>query len=312
MTVSFVIFKRNGALMAWMGVKTRVVTRLDECRALWEEFSKEGAVFDIWDYRAAFFDHKYHDLHFIVGTENEKDVFLLALWKRKSESHYEWFGGEFFEDNKLMVKSDNYIPELVKHIPENVWLPYTQSRLGDFVKSEVTESFFIDLRKYNHSVDEYFAAFNKKHRKNLLRDLRILQEKNLEVVRNNMDDFDRLIELSTRRFGDSSFLAYEEFAAGLKKMLKVALERDELEMLSIKVNGVTEASEAAILCNGTYTVLLGGNNLEVSNIGKFLTVEHIKNAIEKKANIVDFLADDCGWKTMWHMEKRLWSDFSRD
>jgi hypothetical protein len=295
-----------------MGVKTRVVTRPDECRALWKEFSKEDAVFDIWEYRAAFFDPKYHDLHFIVGMESEKDVFLLALWKRKSEQHYEWFGGEFFEDNKIMVKNNKYIIDLVKHIPEKVWLPYTESRLGDFVKSEVTESFFIDLRKYNHSVEEYFASFNKKHRKNLLRDLRLLQEKSPEVVRNNMGDFDRLIELSTRRFGDSSFLAYEEFTAGLKKMLEVALERDELELLSVKVNGNTEACEAAILCNRVYTVLLGGNNLEVSNIGKFLTVEHIKNAIEKKANIVDFLADDCGWKIMWHMEKNLWADFNKE
>jgi CelD/BcsL family acetyltransferase involved in cellulose biosynthesis len=286
-------------------VKVRVATNISECKLLWNEFSRGKDAFDLWEYRACFYDGT-QELHFTIGSVNNKHIFLLPLWKRKNSGYYEWFGGEFFEGNSVMLTDKKYASEMLKSLPLGFWLPYSDLDFKEyFGQAKESESFFLDLAKYNYSLEEYFSVFNKKHRKNLLRDLRMLSQVAPEVVRNDMRDFPRLMELSIKRFSDDSFFAEEEFSSGLKRMLEEAMRREELEMLSIKINGKTEACEAAILCNGTYTVLLGGNNLKISNIGKLMTIEHIKNAMEKRAKIVDFLAEDCGWKEMWHLEKRL-------
>jgi len=56
----------------------------------------------------------------------------------------------------------------------------------------------------------------------------------------------------------------------------------------------------AILHNGIYTVLMGGNST-LPNIGKLMTLEHIRQAIASRASLIDFCSTDSGWKSMWNM-----------
>ena len=292
----------------------RRVSDIGECRRLWEQFSRDSRFFNTWEYRACFYDPKVHELNFIVCTEGGEPKALLPLWRQKGFSYYEWFGGEFPECNVFMAEDEKYIPILLNEAPKDIWLPYIEISYEKFVEPcEHESSFIVNLEKYGNSLEGYLATFNKKHRKNLKRDMKILADDKKPVLeRNRIEDFDRLVELNRQRFSDSSFMADDAFIAGLRKLLMLALERGELEMLSVHIDSKPEAVEAAISKDGTYTVLLGGNNLKISNIGKYLTLEHIKNAIAKGDKVVDFLADDCGWKKLWNMDEVVWCEYSRE
>jgi len=293
-----------------------IVKESNECERLWNMFSPNKNLFDLWETRVCFYDPTVHQLHFIVGFEQDLLIGVLPLWKNKHQSYYEWFGGEFAEGNVFFLKDEKYLPDFFKQLPSDTWLPYTDRRYDQYMKllphSVHETSYYVDLKKYGHNLDNYFSTFKGKHKKNLLRDLRLITEKNpdLHIVRNDMNDFDRMMELNNKRFNENSFFAEPDFVTGLKKLLKSTNNKGELEMLSIHINGKPESIEVAILKNGVYTVILGGNNLEFANIGKVMTVEHLKNAIAKGATIVDFLAYDCGWKKLWNMDEIEWCNFS--
>ncbi|MBN1792279.1 GNAT family N-acetyltransferase [Candidatus Woesearchaeota archaeon] len=284
----------------------KIVTDLEECRKLWNSFPDDDYLFDEWDYRVCFFDPNIHQLHFIAGYKGKDLVGVIPLWREKGKDYYEWFGGELPEHSHILLKDYSLLPEFIKKIPEDSWLAYSEPVYADFFPGCSTDTvFFLDLRKHSNSLENYFSTFGKKHRKNITRDLKMLSAKNPLIARNRLEDFDRMIALNRDRFVGESFFDEEHFVNGMRKVLERALSRDELEMLSILIDGKMEAAEAAIFTesNKRYTVILGGNNLKVNNIGKLMTVEHIKNAISKGAIIVDFLSHDCGWKKLWNLEE---------
>jgi hypothetical protein len=312
-------------------VEFKIIKELAECKKLWEQFSPNEQVFDVWNYRVCFYEPEFHELYFIVafnstkkndmkeddlkGDDIKEDTILgvLPLWKHKNYDYYEWFGGQLPEHNSFFVKNKELIPLFLEFMPKNAWLPYLKTEYKEDLPYFIEEtSYFVDLKKYEYNLDNYFSTFNKKHRKNLNRDLRILSEKNPVVVYDDLGDFDRMIELNNKRFSGDSFFADSDFINGFLKLAKLAKERNELEMISIHIDGKCEAAELAVLHKGVYTVLLGGNNLEISNIGKLLIIEHLKNAITKKAYIVDFLVDDCGWKKLWNMDEIKWVEFDKE
>lgn len=286
-------------------IETRVLSKIDECRRAWEEFSPEGDIFSDWEYRACFFDPNACELHFILGVDKGESVFLIPLWKSHRDGYYEWFGGQVPEGNQLFAKSEKYLPALVKAVPENSWLTFIDSRFRDYFEpDDEDQSFFISLREIGYSVDKYLAGFGKKHRKNFLRDFRMLQEKGALVEKNRLEDFGMLVDWNQKRFPGESFFAEEGFVHGMRRLVELAARRGELEMLSIILDGKAVASEIAVLHNKVYTVLFGGSAAGVHNVGKMLSFEHIKNACEKKADVIDFLSNDCGWKSLWNMSEK--------
>lgn len=290
-----------------------VETDIGECERLWRIFSPNEYLFDDWDYRASFYDPTHHSLYFIVGKDKEKIVGILPLWKARDASYYEWFGGEFPERNRFMIKDKRSIPDFINQLPDDVWLPYLEKGELAYLPSHTEETrFFLELKKYGNSLDGYLATFSGKHRKNLRRDLAALTSLDYSVIHNSIQDVQRIIELNANRFEKKSFFSEQDFTNGFQGIIEIARKRSELEMLSIHIDGKAEAVEAAILHKDTYTVLLGGNNLQIANIGKLLTIEHIKNAIAKKAAVVDFLVDDCGWKKMWNMNEEPLYEYSKD
>jgi CelD/BcsL family acetyltransferase involved in cellulose biosynthesis len=131
--------------------------------------------------------------------------------------------------------------------------------------------------------------------------LKQLEKLDYKVIWNNVVDFDRLVELNKKRFGDDSNYFQPGFEDGMKRLIKVADKK--LQMVSIKVDKVIEAVEIGVLYNKVYYVLDGGANIKIANIGKLLIVEHIKRAISLGAVKVDFLSSDSGWKKLWNLDE---------
>ena len=89
-------------------------------------------------------------------------------------------------------------------------------------------------------------------------------------------------------------------------MVKLAYEKDILQMISLEINGKVEAVDVGITYGNWYHVVAGAsNNQEINNLGKLITISSIKNAITKKYKFVDFLASSGYWKTHWKFDKEI-------
>lgn len=286
-------------------VKYEVVKDLQECERLWKEFSPNEAVFDVWEYRAAFFDCKHYEPHFIVAKKRGKTVGVLPLWEDFDYRVYEFFGGEVTERNKFFVKDRKLVPDLLKQAPKDTNLWYIEESETAYAPLKKFEDrYALDLKECDRSLEEYFRKnFGSGHRKTIRKKMRRLDRLGLKVKHNDLGDMEALMKLNKARFKRDSFFAPRHFRDGFRKLAEEAKKNGELQMLSIETGGKVVSAEVAILHNGVYTLIFGGNDLEVSNIGHMMTIEHINNAIAQGADVVDFMGTDAGWKKDWKLKQ---------
>ena len=75
-------------------------------------------------------------------------------------------------------------------------------------------------------------------------------------------------------------------------------------MISIIIDGKVKASALCMIYNNVYTFLQGGNDIDIPNLAKFLVYQVINDA-SNRADILDLMSDDCGWKEHWRLDKTL-------
>lgn len=228
----------------------------------------------------------------------KKEIFILFL-------------GVLFRNRILFfAKNKADLGDFLKQCPPKTRLYYLdkkERKYGPFTESD--KKYFLDLKKYEDKIENYWLSFERKHRKNLRYDLKQFEKNKYDVRYNQVGDFEKMVSLNRKRFGKESDFEEKGMRVGMKKLMEVAEKRGELEMTSILVEGKVEAVEMAIIYNNCYYVLASGHNLQVENIGKKMMVEHIRRAIEKRADRLDFLSSDSGWKKMWHMEEKELYEF---
>jgi len=283
-----------------------VENNVGECEKLWNNFSNNSNMFDLWEYRKCFYDENFFEPHFIIGKKENKTIGVIPLWKVLNGEYYEFFGGDFTERNKFFVKDDSTIPKFIEQLPKNTHLAYIDNdeavKANPLDMAQITKRYYLDLEEHGYSVEKYLNSFSKKHKKNVLREIRALSKFNLKVVHNRIDDFDAMVQLNKSRFGKDSFFAEESFVKSFKKLIETAKKRKELHLISIEYENKVVAVDLALKYNDEYHVLMGGNDYKVKNAGKLLILEHINNAIKQKARVIDFLSTDSGWKNLWNLK----------
>lgn len=273
-----------------------------ECRKLWETFSTKEVLWDLWDFRYCFHNDHFR-FNFILGLEGKKQVGVLPLVYDKENDTYAYFGDMFPEQNKFFLKDKKNIKYFLENSPEGTSIYYIDSNEAeyhDFIKGE--KRYFLDLKKFDNSFENYFNSFTKKHRKNLRYDLRKLKERRYELVENNVKDFERLVILNKLRFGKDSDYDDKNFVLSMRKIVETAEKMDILDIISIKIDNKTEAVGLGVFYNKCYYVLGSGRNVEIKNLGKLLITEQIKSAIMHKCGEADFLSAESNWKELWNLD----------
>ncbi len=285
----------------------KIIKDIKKCEEVWKKFSLNSTLWDLWEVNYCFYNPKLFDLYFIVGTNGKEGV--LPLWFDKEQDIYGFFGGEFPEKRTFFVKDKKHIQSFIDEMPEHTNLMYIDPNEIKYIEHEGLEPcdtrFFIDLKKFDFDLDNYFKTFNKKHRKNLRYDLRQLEKLDYEIKFGNKKDFEKLIEFNVKRFGKESDFNDLDFVNSMKKLINFLDEKKMLYVISVIINGKIEGVEIAALYNDIYYVFNAGSNREIKNLGKLLIMEHIKNAIKLKVPIVDFLSGESGWKKLWNCEEEL-------
>lgn len=169
--------------------------------------------------------------------------------------------------------------------------------------------YFLDLKKYGNSFENYIKSFTKKHRKNLNYDLRKLKEKGYVIECNKIKDFDKLVDLNKQIFGKYSDYNEEDFIKSMKQLTNIANKKNILDLLSLKINNRTEAVGLGVYYNNIYYVLGTGRNPKIKNLGKLLITEQIKSAISHNCSKLDFMSTEANWKELWNLDSEQMYEF---
>jgi len=292
-------------------LKFITVTDEKRCKDLWETFNSKEILWDLWDFRFCF-HKKNFSFNFILGLDGKNKVGLLPLVFDKNCDTYTYFGDTFPEQNKFFLRDKRNIKLFLENCPEDTQIYYIDSEEAKYYNfKQGDKRYFLNLKKYGNSFENYIKSFKKKHRKNFNYDLRKLRETGYSIEHNRIKDFYKLVEFNKIVFGKDSDYNEGDFVSSIKQLMGIANKKNILDMISIEVDKNTEAIGLSIFFNNVYYVLCIGRNPEIKNLGKLLITEQIKNAIVHNCNKIDFMSTESNWKELWNLDSERMYEFEK-
>lgn len=299
------MFSKNTRMNNIDGIHFRIVTELEEAKQVWLKLVIIENIYDNWDFRYLFYKALSFPLQFITAFKDDNEPLgLLPLQLNTEKGYSEFFGGDFMEYNKVYVKPEfEYLmPEFFKRIEGKFKL---RSMIGGENYPEDIEvddyTYFLHLDNIN-SFEDYLIKFHKKKRRNFFRRvIKSFEMDNISIRYNNWSDIEYLIKNNILTFGEDSHFFDKNVISAFRSFLD---SKYDVHMISILVDDVVECVSLAIYFNETYYCELTGTNKDsVENLGRYLLVKTVEQAIQLGARIYDSGRGDCNWKERWHLEK---------
>ena len=283
-----------------MSLDFKIIKDLSQAKEVWQQLSPNETLWDDWDFRYCFYKYYNWELFFYTGHLNGEIVGVLPLQYNSKKKMLEFFGGEYMEENKVLIKKDcqQFIPDFYKQIDREAELcdisgqdPFTQNFPLHEYKYIYNLSGITTLEQF---IDKYFDSDSRKKKRRLLKE-------EVEIVYNDFNDFDLMIDLNLKNFGkESSFnqLFRKEIFHDLLK-----LNYEPILFTSV-IDGKKEAVSFAIKYKDKFISLNSGvNSAPFPWLEKYLILKKVAKAIELKCQIFDACLGNCGWKDNWHLEK---------
>jgi len=283
----------------------RRISRLDVAEKVWRAVVQPHCVFDVWDFREAFWKACGSPaVHFVTAYQNEEPIALLPL-QYKPNGSLEFFGGEFMEDNTCYTTpsapyaaTDMLLKELKAPLAlagMSSALQSTECHLDDY-------KYTLQLGAYSHYEQYLQERFSHKSCKKILRRVQKLEEKGVTVETGNPEDIATLMHLNRESFGKESWFADPLFCSAFQSLVHLPGIQSHLFTFRLKggIVGVSLAAEAG----GTYTCLLSGKNvIRLENIGTFIFLNNMQHALRTGAKTLDACMGNYNWKEVMHMER---------
>ncbi len=277
-------------------LRFEAVRDLGVAEKLWKYLSPAQSLYDDWGFRFTFYKYDPVEICFVTAYDENHPVGLLPLQKNK-EGFWEFFGGDYMEDNLLMLLPGVQISleRFLEHVPAlPVRLEWMRSFSAQSVFPIVQDyKYVLPLSSYTSGGDFLEKAFDHEHRSKIKRRINRLQaEHQVEVFENRMSDLPQLFELNKKHFGvNSSF--YQPHREDIFRELAAIFS---LSMISIEVDGSLEAVSFSILYRGRYVGMNGGVNTDIDYLSKLLMLKKLDQAIAAGATLYDAQRGDYGWK----------------
>lgn len=288
-------------------MKTLEIKRIDnleEAKDVWNKLTPDISIRDNWDFRYCFYKYFNYPLYFYAGYDKGEVIGLLPLQYNKEKKYLEFFGGNFMDNNRVFIKSEyeKYIPQFYSTISQSATL---KNIAGD---DPFTESF--DVYKYKYvgdlsgidSADDYLIKQLKaKPRQGMRKKIKMIKALNPEIIENNFSDFDLLIELNKKAFGEKSLFYKPYKIESYKDFLKMNFD---IYMFSYIINRKKEAVSFSVKYKDAYVYINAGTNkVGVPNLGTFNIYYNLDKAISSGVKKFDAGLGDLGWKERWHLKK---------
>lgn len=305
-------YQQNGYASLIEDLQIEVVSQMDRCYSLWQEFSPKKTLFDTWEFRFAFWQGYHHPPYFLLLKNNDENLALLPLWYEREKQKYFWFGSWWQEENHFFAKDSLFVPLMLAACP----LPVELNAISleavlwtkEFIDFKPDEpKYILDLTKI-HSVDDYLASLKKKKRYNLRRDRRIIEAYNPQVVFNNFDDFDTLVALSKKRLWEKGEKADWEDPRRVETFRQVinlgkSKKSYQVKMITVRVAEKIAGVDLIALFNDCYYPIKCGYDVKnFYGIGNYVNLLEIEDALKLGMKKIDFLEISFGWKERWFEE----------
>ncbi|MEI6258626.1 MAG: GNAT family N-acetyltransferase [Deltaproteobacteria bacterium] len=290
----------------------RVVTDLDEGKILWRKSFPEETLWDIWDVRECFHRNYQRPLHFLF-TENEGGIVeFLPLCLIEEHGYYGYFPGEIWssrtwiEQNRIKGCGHVSLERLCRQIPGPFQLRYLSP--GGAIAADrlpVDEIGYIFVPEhYGHEMANYMKTFSRKAAKGLSREISAIEAVGVTYRLDDPGDFDDMIQMNLRRFGETSYFADERFLRSFRDLRDLLAERGLLRITTILIGGAPVAVDMGAIYRNQYILLAGGAHEDFIGVAKLINQYHIVRACRERLLLVDFLCGDFSWKKLFHLEPR--------
>lgn len=297
--------KKIGSFYVKQNIK--VITDINLCFKLWQEFNTQKSLFDTWEFRLAFYKGYQCKPHFLLLKNGVENLAMLPLWYNADKKIYTWFGSDWQEEVRFFSKSPDYIPILLSAAPSPLSLEAIAQDSVEQIKEKVKfdnddPKYILNLEKLrNH--EDYLMNIKKNRRHDLRKDRRKIERQNPEIIINNFADFDHLVELSKKRFqekGEKTDWEDPRRVTTFREVMKLAGKSYQLRMITIKINGKIAGVDLICLYEKTYYTLKCGYDVQdFSGIGNFMNLLEIDDAIKLGMKKIDFLQNNYGWKSQY-------------
>lgn len=278
-------------------LRISIITDPQECKSAWDACSPNKTLFDVWEYRYAFYTQFLFPLHFVAAFKGERVCGLLPLWHQTDQDRYLWFGdtGDDFhwqEDAVFWAEND----EIIQLLLENAPTPLEISSLRMEAVERLPASHRTRTRPMNskavlplhafENVEDFITALPKKVRSNLRRDVRQLEKKGIEVVVDDQKNFDELIRMNAERFPDSPF--HDQRMVNVFRSLMTTSPL-EVHLFAARLDGQAVAVDYVFLWNDImYPMVCGADVARAPGIGQYMNVVDIREALARNMHTVDF------------------------
>lgn len=285
-------------------LKLIIHSDLDDCQYLWEKFSPDDSIFNLWEFRLAWHQGFGYQPFFYTLYLDTKPVAVLPLWFNNKEKRYEWFGGTWPEDNHFFVSDEKYIPLLLKLAPPPVFLnAIVNDQLGIKVLKELEDDSpkYILQLKGKKDIEEILFTLNKKHRHHLRYYYKRFSDLNPKVeilTGDQSQSLSRLKELSIIDFERKDQSEYR------KKERMVTFEniyknhgRYQIFTILVYIQNYLAVYDIVAVYRDSFYLLTGASDLvRFPGISVFITYLEFELAIKMGVDLIDCMQEDYHWK----------------
>ena len=291
-------------------IRTRTVTDLDACRALWNSLSRTRCVSDLWEFRLCFHRHFQNQPFFLLLEDSRGILGMLPLCLLEKEDMFVFFPGETWHGKTWLERTPIYcrdreaLPELFYACPPGTYLRYIEAEEAvpppGLELDEV--GYLLHPPELHFNMDEYHKRFSWKKLKAIRKEISTLLAPESSWHVNRLSDYDTMVQLNRGRFEEDSYFHDPRFIESFRDVVLWLRERGWLRMVSLEICGRTAAVDLGAVFNHGYAVFLGGTHPEFPGVAKAMNMHHIEFAFEQGSSKVDFLCGDFYWKKLWHLD----------
>jgi hypothetical protein len=281
-----------------------VVSEIEQCFQLWQEFSPQKTLFDTWEFRLAFYRGYGYKPYFLLLKQKTENLALLPLWYDLDRKIYTWFGSDWQEEVRFFAKDSNYMPILISAAPSPLYLNAITKDSIEPIKDKIKfenddPKYVLNLENFkNH--EDFLMTLKKNKRRDLRKDRNRILRQNPEIIINNFADFDCLVELSKKRFrekGEKTDWEDPRRIETFREVIKLGGKSYEPRMITIKIKGKASGVDLVCLFKKTYFAVKCGYDVKnFSGIGNFMNLFEIDDALKLGMKKIDFLQNNYQWK----------------
>lgn len=295
---------KNGASLPLKKLQIEIISDIGSCFELWKKFSPRKTLFDVWEFRLAFYKAYKYKPYFMLLKNRSEELALLPLWYEDDTRRYCWFGGDWQEEVRFFSRHPRHVPVLLSLAPSPLLLNAITQDATRHLKRKVRfeeddPKYILVLRKFR-SHEDYLATIKKKPRQNLRRNRKRIEAQNPRIVIDNLSDFEHLVRLSKERFKQKS----EETdwkdprrIEAFRQVIRLAGKSFKIRMITVLINRkVAGVDLIALFEKCYYTLRCGYNVKDFPGIGSFFSLLEIDDAIGLGMRKIDFLQESYEWK----------------